>query len=126
MSLAYRGGSKQFGNVLITSESDVIALLQAFVRDKFKRGKWIAEKLNDDHRYIIKFDDFKWEKSVHDSTKICEGCFMYPADEHPVQTIWENKFRIYSNDEGVLVRVSSWYGTTLESWKQKERRNELW
>lgn len=131
MSRAFRGGSSTFDTERPETDEDVFDLVQQFVRDKFKKGNEVAKDIEErDDVFMTFFADEDKNRSPatlkEEGDLIAYGAFTYPARDHSVQTIWENKFEIREKEnEELLVRVSNWYGTTVESWDRKVEQNSL-
>lgn len=133
MSRAFTGGHETYSNETTPqTEEDVVDLLSLFIRDRFKSGDEVAEEVRgDEDKHIVFFaGDGENESPATFGNPggelVSYGSFSYRARDHGVQTIWENQFEIRDVDDGVFVRVSSWYGTTVDSWVKKVERKTLY
>lgn len=133
MSRAFKGGSETYRDESPPRvEIEVLRILERFIRENFKSGDEVADEVtgDSDKRIIIFADDDEQESPAtlgqRDDDLIVYGSFSYRARDHGVQTIWENQFEMRDTGDGVYVRVSDWYGTTVESWTKKVERGELY
>lgn len=131
MSRAFNGGSLEVSQQAPTNKAEVLSILKEFIRMKYKDPD-IAQELDnkqDDHLLIFFADEGEQESPAtlkQTGDLVAYGTFVYEAKEHPVQTIWENHFEIRETDSGVFVRVSNWYGTTVETWNKKVARQSIY
>lgn len=133
MSRAFKGGSETYRDEKVPQvEIEVLQILERFIQDNFKAGDEVADEVtgDSDKRIIIFAEDGEQESPAtlgqRDGDLIVYGSFSYRARDHGVQTIWENQFEMRDTGDGVYVRVSNWYGTTVESWTKKVERNTLY
>lgn len=132
MSRAFKGGTDYYSMERPATESDVLKVIERFIRDNFKKGDEVASEIvrEQDKRIILFADEGEQDSpatlSQRDDDLVAYGAVSYRARDHSVQTIWENKFEVREQSDGTLyVRFSDWYGTTVESWSKKVDRDEL-
>lgn len=128
-SLSYNGGYKNYSNIeKPENKNDVIQILQKFIKDKFTEPEAVVDEISRDDRHIIKFEnpENKNFSLKNQGDTIVVGSFVYPAKNHSIQKIWENKFEIRETNEGLLVNVKSWEGSTVESWTERKEKNKIW
>lgn len=133
MSRAFNGGQETYRDEEPPeNEKEVIELLSRFIIQKFKSGSEIADQIqsNPNKRILIFL-----ASEGHTNPKmtirgkgdlVAYGTFSFPAKDHSVQVIWENRFEIENTDEGVFVRVSNWSGPTVKSWNKKLEREKIY
>lgn len=125
MSIAFEGGFEKYNISEPKNDGDVLNILQRFIRDRFKDAS-VADEITEDWKHFILWDSGRDMAPKDFGEVVAYGSFMYGAKDHSVQTIWENQFEIRSDGDMVFVYVSSWYGTTVESWEKKVERETLY
>lgn len=125
MSIAFSGGFEYMDEPEPQNESDVLNVLQSFIRDRFDDPS-VADEITRDDKHFVLWDDGRDLSPKQFGEVVAYGSFSYRAKEHSVQTIWENQFEIRSDGDQLFVYVSSWYGTTVDSWQKKVEREELY
>lgn len=124
MSIAFEGGFEKYNVDEPQTDSDVLDLLQRFIRDRFKDAS-VAEEITSEEKHFVLWDGAKEPSPNKFGEHIAYGSLCYGAKDHDIQTIWENQFEIRSDGNEVFVYVSNWYGTTLESWEKKVELEQL-
>lgn len=124
MSNAHSGGSILVDGSVPQTEQEVLSLLKQYLRSELSEDAVDYVTRNDENRIIL-FDK-ELDLPPYRGESVVSGAFIHPAD-HPVQTVWENRFEVqYDKDtDRVWVVVSDNYGTAQETWERKVEQQDL-
>lgn len=125
MSIAFDGGYEKYRKSAPQTDSDVLDILQRFIKDRFKDSS-VADEITADDKHFVLWDSGRDLSPKDFGEVVAYGSFSYLAKDHSVQTIWENRFEIRSDGDEIFVYVDSWSGTTVESWQKKVNREQLY
>lgn len=127
LNRSYDGGTDSFKREVPSNENEVLDILSIYIKKNFpKNSNEISSEIKDNNNHIIKMDDKGLDNHIIEGDTVAYGCFSYPAEDHSVQKIWEYKFEIKDNDGVLEVYISNWFGTTVEEWKNKRRKREIY